>query len=81
MFQAHKSRKEDIPSVIDAPKLLKDLSKEIRLAERFINSINPPKPERESKRKKKKPINKDFVDYSHPRNSTLIDTVKLVDKK
>jgi hypothetical protein len=43
---------------------LKDLSKEVRHAERFLNSLNPPKPERESKRKKKKPINKDFVDFS-----------------
>jgi hypothetical protein len=45
---------------------LKDLSKEVRHAERFLNSLNPPKPERESKRKKKKPINKDFVDFSQP---------------
>jgi hypothetical protein len=36
----------------------------VRHAERFLNSLNPPKPERESKRKKKKPINKDFVDFS-----------------
>jgi len=42
------------------------LSKEIRHAERYLNSLNPPKPERESKRKKRKPINKDFVDFSQP---------------
>jgi hypothetical protein len=42
------------------------LSKEIRHAERFLNSLNPPKPERESKRKKRKPVNKDFVDFSQP---------------
>jgi hypothetical protein len=47
---------------------LKDLSKEVRHAERFLNSLNPPKPERESKRKKKKPINKDFVDFSQPQD-------------
>jgi hypothetical protein len=36
----------------------------VRHAERFLNSLNPPKPERESKRKKRKPVNKDFVDFS-----------------
>ena len=40
------------------------MSREIRHAERYINQLNPPKPERESKRKRKRPINRDFVDYS-----------------
>lgn len=53
-----------IPDFIDSHKLIKDINKEIRLAERFINLLNPPKPERESKRKKRKPINNDFVDFS-----------------
>ncbi|XP_053974344.1 histone lysine demethylase PHF8-like isoform X3 [Hylaeus volcanicus] len=52
-----------IPETISSQKLLKDFSKEIRHAERYLISLNPPKPERESKRKKKKPLNKDFVDY------------------
>jgi lysine-specific demethylase PHF8 len=52
-----------IPETISSQKLLKDLSKEIRHAERFLIALNPPKPERESKRKKKKPVNKDFVDF------------------
>ncbi|XP_021927667.1 lysine-specific demethylase 7B-like [Zootermopsis nevadensis] len=60
----NKIRREEIPISIQSQKLLKDLSKEVRHAERFLNSLNPPKPERESKRKKKKPINKDFVDFS-----------------
>jgi len=56
--------REQLPYGINIPKLLKDIGKEIRHAERIINHLNPPKPERESKRKRKKPINKDFVDYS-----------------
>ncbi|XP_066152818.1 histone lysine demethylase PHF8-like [Euwallacea fornicatus] len=55
---------EQLPYGINIPKLLKDIGKEIRHAERIINHLNPPKPERESKRKRKKPVNKDFVDYS-----------------
>ncbi|CAH1153396.1 unnamed protein product [Phaedon cochleariae] len=56
--------REQIPFTINVAKLLKDIGREIRHAERYINQLNPPKPERESKRKRKKPINKDFVDYS-----------------
>lgn len=52
-----------IPETINSAKLLKELSKEIRHAERYLIQLNPPKPERESKRKKKKPINKDFVGF------------------
>lgn len=59
------SNREQIPDVINSHKLLKDLGKEIRHAERFLISLNPPKPERESKRKRKRPLNKDFVDFSH----------------
>ncbi|KAG7207012.1 hypothetical protein KM043_000902 [Ampulex compressa] len=55
--------RSQIPETINSQKLLKDVSKEIRHAERYLISLNPPKPERESKRKKKKPLNKDFVDY------------------
>ncbi|XP_054280109.1 histone lysine demethylase PHF8-like [Macrosteles quadrilineatus] len=77
----NKSRKEEIPSIIDGPKLLKDLSKEIRHAEKYLNSLHPPKPERESKRKKKKPVNKDFVDYSQPQNSILLAQMKMEPKE
>ncbi|XP_033213508.1 lysine-specific demethylase phf2-like isoform X2 [Belonocnema kinseyi] len=72
-----------IPETINSQKLLKDISKEIRNAERYLISLNPPKPERESKRKKKKPLNKDFVDYevadrmkNSPFTATLKDTNK-----
>lgn len=60
------SNREQIPDVINSHKLLKDLGKELRQAERFLMSLNPPKPERESKRKRKRPVNKDFVDFSQP---------------
>ena len=72
-----------IPETINSQKLLKDISKEIRQAERYLISLNPPKPERESKRKKKKPLNKDFVDYevadrmkNRPFTATLKETSK-----
>ncbi|KAJ8951461.1 hypothetical protein NQ318_006894 [Aromia moschata] len=45
------------------PKLLKDIGKEIRHAERYINHLNPETRAR-VKKEEKKPINKDFVDYS-----------------
>lgn len=60
---------------VEGPKLLKNLSKEIRHAERYLNSLNPPKPERESKRKKKKPVYKDFVDYSQPQTNIANEEV------
>ena len=54
------------PASIDPHKLVRELGKEVRLAERISNKCNPPKPERESKRKKqKKELNEDFVDISH----------------
>lgn len=55
--------RSQIPRIINSQKLLKELSKEIRHAERYLMTLNPPKPERESKRKKRKPVNKDFVDF------------------
>ncbi|XP_026671265.1 histone lysine demethylase PHF8-like isoform X2 [Ceratina calcarata] len=75
--------RSQIPDNINSQKLLKDFSKEIRHAERYLISLNPPKPERESKRKKKKPLNKDFVDYdvadkmaNNPFKATLKETSK-----
>lgn len=69
------SNREQIPDTINSHKLLKDLGKEIRHAERFLISLNPPKPERESKRKRKRPMNKDFVDFSSPQ--TIYEVRKL----
>ncbi|RZF32794.1 hypothetical protein LSTR_LSTR011440 [Laodelphax striatellus] len=68
---ANKNKREHIPMLVEAPVLLKELSKEIRNAERFLNTLNPPKPERESKRKRRKPLNKDFVDYSQQRLNVM----------
>lgn len=65
--------REQMPLTLNVPKLLKDIGKEIRHAERYINHLNPPKPERESKRKRKKPVNKDFVDYSLSPKTAAID--------
>ncbi|KAJ8914763.1 hypothetical protein NQ315_013266 [Exocentrus adspersus] len=69
--------REQMPSTVNIPKLLKDIGKEIRHAERYINHLNPPKPERESKRKRKKPVNKDFVDYSLSAKTSAIDFMPL----
>ncbi|KAF5283043.1 hypothetical protein FQR65_LT14104 [Abscondita terminalis] len=65
------SAREQIPVGLNSTKLIKDISKEIRHAERYINTLNPPKPERESKRKRKRPFNKDFVDYPLSPKSSL----------
>ncbi|XP_018325995.1 lysine-specific demethylase 7B isoform X2 [Agrilus planipennis] len=56
--------RSQIPETISSTKFLKDIAREVRHAERYLSSLNPPKPERESKRKRKRPINKDFIDYS-----------------
>ncbi|CAH0562106.1 unnamed protein product [Brassicogethes aeneus] len=71
--------REQIPFTINVAKLLKDIAKEIRHAERYINHLNPPKPERESKRKRKKPINKDFVDYSMSPKASTHDYIPIPD--
>lgn len=70
--------REQLPYGINISKLLKDIGKEIRHAERIINHLNPPKPERESKRKRKKPVNTDFVDYSlSPKGFNFDVSIKL----
>ncbi|XP_043479415.1 histone lysine demethylase PHF8-like isoform X1 [Leptopilina heterotoma] len=76
--------RSQIPASMNSQKLLKDISKEIRHAERYLISLNPPKPERESKRKKKKPLNKDFVDYESAdrmKNSPFSATLNEANKK
>ena len=53
------------PNVIDPLRLVRDLNKEVRFAERIQMRCNPPKPERESKRKRlRKELNDDFIDIS-----------------
>jgi len=66
---------------LDGVVVLRELSKAIRNAERLINTLNPPKPERESKRMKKKPVNKDFVDLSQPLSTKVAQEVKFYHKK
>lgn len=79
-FKYNTSTREQIPHTILPAKLLKDIAKEIRHAERYINSLNPPKPERESKRKRKKPVNKDFVDYTTVLNAKHdVCRIKFID--
>ena len=69
--QDTKVQQEEIPASIQSQKLLKDLSKEVRNAEIYLNSLNPPEPEieskRESKREKRKLIDKDFVYFFQPK--------------
>lgn len=69
--------KDQIPMGISVAKLFKDISKEVRTAERLINTLNPPKPERESKRARKRPINKDFVDFPFKKTSLDVNKLKL----
>ncbi|EFA11284.1 lysine-specific demethylase 7B [Tribolium castaneum] len=69
------SVRDQIPYTINPVQLLKDMSREIRHAERIINQLNPPKPERESKRKRRRPINRDFVDYSLSPKSSAQDFI------
>lgn len=72
-FQYNTSVRDQIPYTVNPVQLLKDMSREIRHAERIINQLNPPKPERESKRKRKRPINRDFVDYPISSKSSTQD--------
>ena len=57
--------KRTCPPSIDPAILVRELAKELRLAEKVTLKWNPPKPERESKRKKqKKGVAEDFIDIS-----------------
>ncbi|XP_014209528.1 lysine-specific demethylase 7B [Copidosoma floridanum] len=67
--------RNQIPTTINSHKLVKDLTKEIRSADRLLNSINPPKPERESERRKKKLYNQ------CKQNSKVIDSMTNVNDK
>ena len=59
---------------IDCVTILKDLHKEVKTAEKIALKINPPKPERESSRKrKKKSLDDDFIDLSDPSSMYLYD--------
>ena len=59
---------------IDTNNILKDLSREVKTAERIALKMNPPKPERESnRRRKKKILDDDFIDISDPSSASMYD--------
>jgi hypothetical protein len=59
---------------LDTTAILKDLNREVKTAERISMKVNPPKPERESKRRRKeKRIDEDFIDLSDPSSLYLYD--------
>ena len=59
---------------IDCITTLKDLNKEVKSAEKISMKVNPPKPERESnRRRKKKSLDDDFIDLSDPSSMYLYD--------
>ncbi|CAB3378450.1 Hypothetical predicted protein [Cloeon dipterum] len=79
-----KGRNVSVPEPLDGANVLRELNKAIRNAERLINTLNPPKPERESKRMKKKPIDKDFVDLSQPLSAKVTQeriSLKVISNK
>ncbi|KAK7085109.1 Lsd1/2 complex PHD finger containing protein Phf2 [Halocaridina rubra] len=72
---------EPVPPGIHPLKLFKDLQREIRSAEKQVIALNPPKPERESKRKKKKVLADDFIDYTNLTSFNNVLEERLPDKK
>ncbi|XP_047501242.1 histone lysine demethylase PHF8-like [Penaeus chinensis] len=72
---------EPVPPGIQPLKLFKDLQREIRSAEKQVIALNPPKPERESKRKKKKVLADDFIDYTNLTSFNNVLEERLPDKK
>merc|ERR1719334_1618998 len=66
--------KHDTIEQLDCNAILKDLNKEVKTAEKISMKVNPPKPERESnRRRKKKPVDDDFIDLSDPSSLYLYD--------
>lgn len=66
--------KHDVIEELDCQTILKELNREVKIAERISMKVNPPKPERESKRQKhKKALDKDFIDISDPSSMYLLD--------
>ena len=59
------NERDPCPSAINDPhKLVRELNKEVRLAEKIQLKCNPPKPARESTRMKRKKEDDDFIDIS-----------------
>lgn len=66
--------KHEVIDQIDCISILKDLNKEVKTAEKISMKVNPPKPERESnRRRKKKSLDEDFIDISDPSSLYLYD--------
>lgn len=66
--------KHDTIEQLDCNSILKDLNKEVKTAEKISLKVNPPKPERESnRRRKKKNVDEDFIDLSDPSSLYLYD--------
>ena len=66
--------KHEVIDQIDCISILKDLNKEVKTAEKISLKVNPPKPERESnRRRKKKSLDEDFIDISDPSSLYLYD--------
>ena len=80
-IQRGKSGYDPYPSSIQPTKVFKELQKAIRSTERQVLTQNPPKPERESKRKKKKVMSEDFVDYTNLTSFHSALEERLPDKK
>ncbi|XP_045612008.1 lysine-specific demethylase phf2-like isoform X2 [Procambarus clarkii] len=72
---------EAVPPGIHPLKLFKDLQREIRCAEKQVIALNPPKPERESKRRKKKVLADDFIDYTNLTSFNNVLEERLPDRK
>lgn len=72
---------ETVPPGIHPMKLFKDLQREIRSAEKQVIALNPPKPERESKRRKKKVMADDFIDYTNLTSFNTVLEERLPDRK
>ncbi|XP_042203962.1 lysine-specific demethylase 7B-like isoform X2 [Homarus americanus] len=72
---------EPVPPGIHPLKLFKDLQREIRCAEKQVIALNPPKPERESKRRKKKVLADDFIDYTNLTSFNNVLEERLPDRK
>ncbi|KAK8396444.1 hypothetical protein O3P69_005472 [Scylla paramamosain] len=72
---------EPVPPGIHPMKLFKDMQREIRSAEKQVIALNPPKPERESKRRKKKVMADDFIDYTNLTSFNTVLEERLPDRK
>lgn len=72
---------EAVPPGVNPVKLFKDLQREIRCAEKQVIALNPPKPERESKRRKKKVLADDFIDYTNLTSFNNVLEERLPDRK